>query len=220
MENFCANLHYRLEIYRVSKKHTDLYLSSDFNVFDYIYPDENALSDIIAEFLDPVGSHGQGSIFLEHFLREIDINKKIVQSPSIKREDTTGYIRSLLRRIDITLSFDNPVLYIGIENKPWAEDQKDQIKDYIDHLNKKSNGNFILVYLSDDGKEPESLDPSAKKELIAKGKLKIVPYMPKLTLWLEKCIKDCESEKIRWFLRDFLRYIEHNFKAPEELENK
>jgi hypothetical protein len=38
-----------------------------FNVFAFIEPDENRLSDILADLLDPRGSHGQGDGFLRLF---------------------------------------------------------------------------------------------------------------------------------------------------------
>ena len=37
-----------------------LYHGHGFNVFDAIRPDENRLSDILRDLLDPRGSHGQG----------------------------------------------------------------------------------------------------------------------------------------------------------------
>ncbi len=38
--------------------------ATGFNVFDFIDPDENKLSDVLAWLLDPKGSHGQGDVFL------------------------------------------------------------------------------------------------------------------------------------------------------------
>ena len=38
-----------------------LRLGQGFNVFDAIRPDENRLSDILRDLLDPRGAHGQGA---------------------------------------------------------------------------------------------------------------------------------------------------------------
>lgn len=217
LQNFFNNLRYRLDIFRQNKKLTDLYLSSDFSVFDYIYPDENTISDVIANMLDPSGTHGQGEKFLRNFLSEIGISinsdKVGVQ---IKREETTKYIRSALRRIDITIDFNNCERAIAIENKPWDGEQLDQVKDYIDHLSKKYKDNYVLVYLTGDGSEPQSIEQILKVALIAEGRLRVIPYIPRLMNWLEVCFKDCQSEKMRLFLRDFMRYIENNFRRSFE----
>lgn len=217
LQNFFNNLKYRLEIFRENKKHTDLYLSSDFNVFNYIYPDENTISDVIANMLDPNGTHGQGEQFLRNFISEIgmsiDFDKLDVK---IRREDTTTYIQSVLRRIDITIDYGNGERVIGVENKPWAGEQLDQVKDYMDHLSKKYKDNYVLIYLSGNGTEPKSIEQTFRAALISEGKLKIVPYIPKLTNWLKACFKDCQSEKIRWFLSDFISYVENNFQQSVE----
>ena len=53
----------KIETYRAEiavRQHTN----PQFNVFDFIKPTENTLSDILRFFLDPAESHGQGDIFL------------------------------------------------------------------------------------------------------------------------------------------------------------
>jgi hypothetical protein len=44
---------------REAKRRADLDGAPDFNVFCYLKPDENLLSDL----LDPRGPHGQGALF-------------------------------------------------------------------------------------------------------------------------------------------------------------
>ena len=73
IEGFFHDLAFRYEIFQIQKREIDRHLASNFNVFDYIVPnrDENRLSDIIANLLDPRGSHGQRDIFLRQFLFEV-----------------------------------------------------------------------------------------------------------------------------------------------------
>jgi len=127
LKEFIFNIKFRLEIFQKAKDELDIYLASSFNVFDYIDPNENGLSDIIAELLNPNGSHGQGDIFLKGFL-EIIVEQKGYSTQNA----------NLYRRIDITIEFDSGKSAIGIENKPWAGEQEDQIKDYKEHLSKKT----------------------------------------------------------------------------------
>jgi hypothetical protein len=211
ISRYFSDLQFRLNIYNKAKKETDAYLASDFNVFDYINPNENKLSDIMADLLNPDGTHGQKDAFLKEFLKIID--KKLdcnLMDCKIMREASTTYIVNNQRRIDITLNFQNK-FEIGIENKPWDEEQENQLQDYQKHLRKKFGENFCIVYISGNGSEPESLSEKLKKQLLQERKLIILKYKPDIKVWLEKCYKECKSEKIRIFIKDFIQYIEQNF---------
>ena len=213
IRRYFTNINFRLYNYHQSKKQMDIYLSSDFNVFDLINPDENKLSNILSDLLDISGTHGQGDLFLREFLSISNISATKLSSSKVFREDATTYISHSNRRIDITIDLDN--FGIGIENKPWALDQKDQVQDYQEHLEKKYSGKFTLVYMTGDGSYPTSIDDELKKKLIDQGKLVMFPYPSMFLKWLKLCKKQCESEKYRWFLRDLIEYINTNFSFAE-----
>src|SRR5438067_1440936 len=104
-----------------------LKVGSAFNVFDWIRPKENDLSDILRDLLDPQGSHGQGRIFLHLALSELfklpsDTKPAEFTRPTVIREAPTydG------RRIDL-IDAGSRLLSLAIENKPWAEEGKDQL---------------------------------------------------------------------------------------------
>jgi len=128
LDIFFPNLKYRFDILNETTKEMDRYLSTDFSFFYYINPDENLISNIIAELLKPNGKHGQGDLFLKEFLKiikkqdEYDIKKYI----TIKREALTTHIESD-RRIDVLIKFTDSA--VAIENKPGWGEQEDQIKD-------------------------------------------------------------------------------------------
>ncbi|NOH17266.1 PD-(D/E)XK nuclease family protein [Clostridium cochlearium] len=216
---YFSELQFRINIYNKAKKETDVYLASDFNVFDYINPNENKLSDIIANLLDPNGTHGQKDTFLKEFLKIID--KKIdydLMDCRIVREDPTTYIQNNQRIIDITINFENK-FEIGIENKTWDKEQENQLQDYQKHLRKKYGENFCIIYISGDGSEPESLSLKLKKQLLKENKLIILKYKSHIKNWLDECYKECKSEKIRIFINDFINYVEQNFEdLYEDLE--
>lgn len=209
IRSYFTDLNFRLDNYRQSKKLMDIYLSNDFNVFDLISPDENKLSDIVSDLLNAHGNHGQGDLFLREFFSVANISVINFSNCKIIREDATTYISHSNRRIDITIDLDD--IGIGIENKPWAIDKTDQIKDYQEHLYKKFNGNFYLVYMTGDGSLPTSIDDELKRNLLDQGKLILFPYPSLFLKWLKLCKKQCESEKYRWFLRDFIEYIITHF---------
>src|ERR1019366_5291170 len=104
--NFYDQLAFKLETARVAQRRLDVYLASGLNfVREYIEPGENRISDILANLLDPEGSHGQGDRFLRLFLKAVkpkDINYEEGMEVEVRREDPT----SLNRKMDILLEFE------------------------------------------------------------------------------------------------------------------
>ena len=212
VSHFFTDLQFRCATFRELQGYLDRNLANDFNIFDYIAPDENRLSKIIADLLRPDSPHGQSSIFLEAFLQLIRISDERYYPDKIRnivQEDSTVYASAFQRRIDITLDFG--YVGIGIENKPWAGEQQDQLQDYQVHLSRKYSNNFVLIYLSGNGTEPQSLTPQTMKDLRTQGRLRVLTYRPDLQRWLETCYKECHAEKVRWFLRDFAKYVTQHF---------
>jgi hypothetical protein len=212
VDHFFKNLQRQLAKFHDSKRHLDRYLATDFNIFGYIEPDENRLSNMIRDLLDPNGPHGQESLFLEEFLKLLGTSTSFYSAERIRRvirEDPTTYVQASQRRRDITIDFGDAG--IGIENKPWAGEQKDQLEDYQAHLSRRYQSNFVLVYLSGNGSEPQSLTPQTKETLYREGKLGVFAYRPHVQGWLEACYRECHSEKVRWFLRDFVEYVIQGF---------
>lgn len=206
LETFFGNLGYRLKLLEDTRAQTDIFLSTRFNVFNFIEPDENRLSDIIAWLLNPNEGHGQKEKFLKAFLKVVCERDDLDYAEChIKREDLTAFIERDRRRLDIRVEFKN--FAIAIENKPWADEQPEQIGDYVEHLQKGFGENFTIIFLTQDGREPTSL----KEKLLHKNQLQTIAYLGKFKQWLEACIKECCSDKVRWFLRDFIDFLEHKF---------
>ena len=247
LEGFYSGLIPKLQIYRQEKRRWDRFLSTDFNVVsEFIRPNENRLSDIIACLLEANGSHGQGSTFLDGFLKclyekkhfDTDIKQRPYflkhlfekkrsdrvaelseKQPQVKREDRTHYNENQSRRIDITIDFEE-IFGIGIENKPWAGEQEYQLSDYYSHLKDKyKNEEFCLVFITPNGTHPKTIGkPKEVIELIEKGELYCLSYNSDILPWIEECGQLCESDRFRWFLRDFKEYIHNAF--PPSLNTK
>lgn len=209
LDAFYGALKPRLDRFQTERQEIDRCEASRFNVFDYIDPDENCLSDIIQDLLDPSGKHGQGTLFLNTFLEAIGVLPEAIHPPfRLKREDRTLYSASFERRIDITLELGD--FGIGIENKPFAREGKDQLRDYWVHLRRKYPQQFMLVYLSGDGSEPTSLSTADLATLRAANQFRSLAYRTDLHQWLEGCCRDCQADKVVWFLRDLGNYVRHN----------
>lgn len=209
LARFFSDLNFRLELFESAKHKLDVYLASEFNVFSYISPDESRLSDIIAELLNPKGRHGQGEVFLREFFGILDKSLDCSGSCRVVREQVTDSIPQSQRRIDILLEIDG--FGVGIENKPWAGEQAEQLSDYQKYLKNKYKDNYLLVYLSGSGDEPQSISADERRRLKGEGKLKVLSYPGGFRNWLIACYKECKAEKIRWFLSDFIDFVERNF---------
>ena len=214
LQAFFGNLGYRLKLLEETRAQTDVLLSSRFNVFSFIEPDENRLSDIIATLLDPKGAHGQGDKFLREFLKSVcQTDSARCASATVLREDFTTFIKSDRRRMDVLVEMED--LAVAIENKPWAREQEEQIGDYVGHLRRRYDDRFIIVFLSPARCEPISLPEIQKRELMDAGRLICAAYNGRLHDWLTGCLKECSSDKFRWFLRDFITFIEGEFSTPQ-----
>jgi hypothetical protein len=208
------------------KREDDRDLASDFNVFDYIQPDELKLSRIIADLLDPKGSHGQQRICLEAFVEamieriseEQPLRQKLTKLQKVVRDDKcfvivqTEVATSNRRRMDIVVNVGGND-GIVLENKPWANDQKEQLGDYADEAAKRFDC-WVLIYLHGTGKAADEYTISKNKlrKLEADGNFFNADYIYFLIRWLKICLERVEAEKLRCFLRDFIDYIEIEFR--------
>lgn len=105
---------------------------------------------------------------------------------------------------------------IGIENKPRAIEQDNQLQAYQEHLSKKYGDHWCLVYLSGDGSKPISIEEKLREQYMETGKLVVLNYVEDVVEWLNNCYKECKAEKVRIFIQDFIEYIEENFKNASE----
>ncbi|MBI1745610.1 MAG: PD-(D/E)XK nuclease family protein [Acidobacteria bacterium] len=214
---FSSILSQKLRSYREARRRLDRFLSTGFNVFRLIRPDENRLSDIIADLLDPAGSHGQQRVFLDSFLGLIEQPELLGRRPSkVLREGATRYIERSQRRIDVTVHFED--FELGIENKPWAVDEPDQLNDYHSHLTKKYGTRFCLVYVTPNGHRPTSMADHLIDDLIRNHRLRLVSYGSDIAQWVRTCCQLSSSDKFRWFLRDFVDYIVDSFPVSPTME--
>jgi hypothetical protein len=184
-----------------------------FDVFELLSPGETDLSRIIGWLLDPRATHGQRDKFLTLFLQHADLDGlDLGTDPRVRLEAPT----ERGRRIDILVVGPNAAL--AIENKPWARDQIDQMRDYHIHLDRHPS--HCLVYLSgsaDRGPSPASLPSDLRGERTSRDELKLMAYSDLLP-WLSDCEAACRSAKVGSFLGDFQRYVARMFMGVEDMD--
>ena len=229
LERFFNELAPRLEAARTVERELNRQLARRFNAFDYLRPDEQGLSKMIRDLLDPEGPHGQGQIFLRLFLEKVgfDCGADMRNSRACVELEIEGR-----RRLDVAVRIDDDRHCLAIENKPFAGDQEDQIKDYLDWLRKNYGDRFLLIYLSPRGEAPSgsSVEPADLRDEAgnATRTFRIMPYHRAedgagddefapfragfgLADWLRECREHCDVERLRWFLREAETFCEREF---------
>ena len=220
---FFFDAEFRLKLAIASQQEIDQKLATGFNVFLLIEPDENKLSDILADLLNPAGKHGQRDQFLRLFLGMLAFSPahNLADITTVRREAPTGANFNHRRRIDILV--DAGAL-IAIENKVDSPEQPDQARDYLEDLDERAReasavGAFI--YLSPDGRHPGSITKTLRSNNRSPVSLHSWSYQKEIRRWLCNCRDHCESQRIRDFLSNFIDYINSKLKPRwEETETQ
>jgi hypothetical protein len=222
VEHFFSIIRHKVE---PQQRLLDRKQATRFNVFDFIAPDENKLSDVLAWLLDPRESHGQGDTFLRLLFKTLGLvtNAKLTMDAKVQREAPTFGINKYRRRMDVLVEAG---AWLVIENKVDSSEQPEQVKDYLEHLRRCTVNRPIrstLIYLTPDGRKPTSLDAPTRNEYEDCGRLHCWSYQAQLRSWLDNCRRECEAKWIRSFLTNFVGYIELDLKREsindQEKEN-
>lgn len=196
------------------KEATRSRLTPDFCALGYLHHNEPAVSKLLADLLNPQGTHGQGGAFLEAFLARfwptITLNSSSVE---VKAEARTDLIGKHRRMLDVRVIFRDQagVSYaLGIENKVWgAADQTEQVSDYLSDLDRRSNTNHKLIYLCQHRNQmPSSLsiNEADAKKAIDDDRLVLCGF-EELIPWLRDCIGRSDALRVRSFLDELIVYI-------------
>lgn len=175
---------------------------------------ENTHSAIIAELLNPNGSHGLKGRLLECFIETIGdfftVDGFDSKNARVKTEHSTEE-----GRIDILIE-DSQNKSIIIENKIYAVDQRKQLQRYDRYAQTYRNG-YQILYLTLLG------DPASEQSAGNISYLSI-SYKENIINWLEKCVAISARSPI---LREtIIQYINHlkgltdqdiNMKNKEEI---
>lgn len=190
----------------------------NFNIFSILKAERKEVethSRFIYELLNPNGSHGQGSLFLDLFVEHaLEIEATNIQNP--KREDITLF-NDANRRIDFTISSDNYL--IAIEMKIDAGDQYEQLYDYYKELEKRrlKSQEIKMYYLTLSGESPSQ---SSLKEL-TEDQYTNISFKDNIIKWLDISIqKSANKHVLREALLQYKNLIEKLTTTNNEAEMK
>ena len=234
MTHLFAEISPRLASARRLSRQLDRRLARRFNVFDYLRTDELGLSRVIADLLNPRASHGQGVLFLRRFLRLLPQSPSLQSLAALDPVQVSVSLEHAIkdqRRIDILVEISDrqSTFALAFENKPYADDQKHQVRDYLRYLHGRCGRSFLLIYLSPRGEGPSDWSVSSRSlRECWEENFAILPYHRhdssaesddfdtfrlsfSLIDWLQTCRSDCEVERLRWFLGDAIQFCRTTF---------
>lgn len=178
---------------------------------------EVSVCKVLADLLNPKGSHSQGDQYLKIFM-DMVIKSHIEKANDfnlLKAKIRTEYPITEDRRIDIVI--EDETMFIPMEVKVFAGEQKKQLVDYAAfsrRMNQKS-GFIPVLFLTPDGYE--SGEASKEDYISISFKKHIIP-------WLTNCLNLEETQKIapvREIIKQFIRVIKSfcGHVEDEEMEN-
>ncbi|WP_300977230.1 PD-(D/E)XK nuclease family protein [Flavobacterium sp.] len=185
----------------ISKKNAEILDATGgrFNMFQVcgVNHYENTHSAIIAEFLNPNGTHGLKSKLLECFIETLGeyftINTFNCEKSRVRTEHSTEE-----GRIDILLE-DNLNKAVIIENKIYANDQPEQLKRYNRYAQTYKSG-YQILYLTLFGDNASEQSGEGISYLS-------ISYKENIINWLEKCVAIASRYPI--VRETIIQYINH-----------
>ena len=158
---------------------------------------ENTHSAILAELLNPNGTHGLKSKLLECFIETLGDYFTIEKFDFDKSRIHTEYSTEE-GRIDILIE-DNQNKAIIIENKIYANDQPEQLKRYNRYAQTYRNG-YQILYLT-------LLGDNASEQSGGGVSYLSISYKENIINWLEKCV--AIASRFPTVRETIIQYINH-----------
>ena len=172
---------------------------------------------VLADLLDPKGLHGRGNVYLKLFMDMVvrPLIEKTGNFDLSKAKVITEYTINEDRRIDIVL--DDGTIFIPIEVKINAGEQKNQLGDYAD-FSRRMNvipGFIPVLFLTPDGRNSQE---ASKDDYIS------ISFGRHIISWLVKCLNLEETDRaatIREILKQLIKAIKSfcGFVEDEEMAN-
>lgn len=218
--------------------------NNDFNPYLEMWSGSNEVklhSALICGFLNPLGNHYQGDVFLETFLESVGLKAWFGDSSNAR-------VYREYENIDMYIT--NNDKHIIIENKIWAGDQDRQIERYIDKIVKeqsrdssdtessesetkqinKAYENIAVLYLTPDERKPSKYSLGKweiQGDYLVNGdkkvRFKAISYKNEILKWIENsqakvgCITNLNAALL--FYKDVVQIITKTKENTMSIEN-
>ncbi len=214
-----------IQLINTSKRLYAKQLAPEFSIFNYISTNETNLSYVLADLLNPKGSHQQDDLFLKNFIKICLPNLQCqawnkfldnLANISVKTEVITSANQSY-RKMDIYLT-DGNNYGICIENKPYAKDQSNQLSDYYQELSKKHSYKH-LVYLAQNLPSDKSVKKETLEQWQINNEFSHISYHD-LVYWLNACKMGCQNISVLEFINQFIKFIQKKFMKISDMSEQ
>lgn len=227
VEKMIETIGAELSAFRGQMALTEARITPRFNILNYFWVDENKISEIIADLLNPGGDHSQGSLFLSEFINKFwpkDLPAPDTREARVKTNEMTREGRFP----DIKVSFGNSGSALVIESKiTGAPDQPSQIKDYLNDLKYQAGGHsaYHLIYLTRYGSSPTCLSMGVEEKKLQGALMEWGTHLSSISaedviIWLRSCVGACQSHRVRAFVEEFIFYIQSEVLKELDMSEK
>ena len=175
-------------------------LGNKFNLFRILrkgHEETSVHSAFIGELLNPEGKHKCGNLFLNEFLKMINIDFNTDEGYRVYIEKTFD-----LGRMDIVI--ENGENCIIIENKIYAGDQREQLGRYYQYSESFKNNQIIYLTLWGDSPSEQSIGYNGIK--ISTETYTCISYQEDIKHWLNTCLMQVISKS--YIRENILQYLD------------
>jgi hypothetical protein len=198
-----------LETINSISKELNEHFANDFNIFCLLgveKKEDKTHTAFIANLLDPEGSHAQGYLFLESFIKYC--NNKDQSFPKVISNienyqwfvETWKYTSNGIP--DIVISSPDLEYLVVIENKIDAQETGNQLKRYLDWMGKKKDRykNQSLIFLNPRGY------PSVKEAM--DGQKYLILSYEDIYNWLNSSSDHVKAPRVKEIITQYLDVIQ------------
>lgn len=206
------------EIGKVVQNYTDRHPkdSEPYNVFKVLEISEREvlMCRILADLLNPQGSHNRGAVYLKSFLCKAMKRDNMIEESFADTHVYKEYPITADRRIDIVIQSNQ--CFIPIEVKINAGEQKSQCYDYFQFAS-QINKNAKVVYLTKWGYMPSeySLTSADAREMLSEDNIMCLSFAEDIRIWLEDIIKN-EEGVMKLIISQYLEAIKEFTYVPDK----
>jgi hypothetical protein len=205
-ERVASGLKPKLDQKLLYQKKQALEYSPDFNVYRILGLERRETvthTPMIAELLDPSGSHGQGMLFLKPFIQKLRSKCALLENFDLSQSNWTVTSEQSAQGhgiFDIMIRSQDRHCLILIENKIDSGEQENQIGRYMTWLDEQKH--FLhrrLVFLTPTGREPVSCGKHLRPVLFS--------YNQDLNEIFSETLSDIKSSRVRETVSQYLDLI-------------
>ncbi|NHB67315.1 PD-(D/E)XK nuclease family protein [Perlabentimonas gracilis] len=212
------NYGHLLKNFRIVEKNALVYLENEapyFNIFSTLniaHYETKVHTPFLSNLLDTNGSHGQGRLFFNTFISHLfkgRIDTEFINDIYLKQEE-----RSDFGQVDIIIRYRYKGVgrVIIIENKIYHHDEFQQLERYYKRIKDElfiSNGNFHLIYLTVNGRQPSERSISNKlfQQLRLENAISCWSYYEDIVSILNESLKKNKAAVVSETINQYIKTI-------------